>query len=440
MMKWTTNNKKQRISSDLSASFSIINQNSLNSHSNSTLNSESIFQKALTSQQLYNKCSSYIQQNIDSTNQTMNQQQQHKSTKKNIKKIKSAVSKKLRKFHKLINLNLINHNREQQTSNGSIIDITFANRSAKKSTKNSNIQLTGFNYNHSILQSSTSTKKRRLSTGSMSSSSSSSSISSNDNDQHKTVMPSISNELFISASWGTFSGASFVTGPSQNGATSTPLASRSNIRQDTSSSVKRPILNSLTSTNCRRPRTAIVQIEADNDNDDESFSVVPIRMQKLVEDDDNDNDDDNIIQLNLKQFRQFNENNNNLLDDSTQVNCDEPLLSESTFDTSSLSNLSDDLIILQTNATISHQTPKIQQSDNKNRLLPLLSSKSTGKIKNIVKSRGYFHDNNNTSSYSINNGNNVPQWAIGNALNLAVVNQLYYNPNGQGVFNNSANL
>ena len=29
----------------------------------------------------------------------------------------------------------------------------------------------------------------------------------------------------------------------------------------------------------------------------------------------------------------------------------------------------------------------------------------------------------------------LPQWAVGQELNLAIVNQLYYNPNGKGVFN-----
>ena len=40
-----------------------------------------------------------------------------------------------------------------------------------------------------------------------------------------------------------------------------------------------------------------------------------------------------------------------------------------------------------------------------------------------------FHDDTNATF------NGLPEWAVGNELNLAVVNQLYYNPNGNGVFN-----
>ena len=40
-----------------------------------------------------------------------------------------------------------------------------------------------------------------------------------------------------------------------------------------------------------------------------------------------------------------------------------------------------------------------------------------------------FHENTNATF------TDLPSWALGNQLNLALVNQLYYNPNGKGVFN-----
>ena len=47
-----------------------------------------------------------------------------------------------------------------------------------------------------------------------------------------------------------------------------------------------------------------------------------------------------------------------LMDQSTQIAIDEPILIESTFNTSSCSNLSDDLIILQTALPIKSTTNK----------------------------------------------------------------------------------
>ncbi len=85
------------------------------------------------------------------------------------------------------------------------------------------------------------------------------------------------------------------------------------------------------------------------------------------------------------------------LDESTQIQVDSPVLIESTFNTSSCSNLSDDLIILQTATTSSSSysnKPKFSGADGT--LLFL-------------------------------NHNEIPKWALGPQLNLAVVNQHYFN-------------
>lgn len=82
------------------------------------------------------------------------------------------------------------------------------------------------------------------------------------------------------------------------------------------------------------------------------------------------------------------------LDESTQIQVDSPVLIESTFNTSSCSNLSDDLIILQTAAS--------SYSNNK----PKLSGDGT---------------------LLFLNQNEIPKWALGPQLNLAVVNQHYFN-------------
>lgn len=102
------------------------------------------------------------------------------------------------------------------------------------------------------------------------------------------------------------------------------------------------------------------------------------------------------------------------LEESTQ--CQEsPVLIESTFNNSSLSNLSDDLIILQiTNA------PK----QNKNKFQEIVDEN----LKIINK---YHNDTNAVLK--------EPQWALDQNLNLALVNQLYFNPAGNGVFNPEKN-
>ena len=53
---------------------------------------------------------------------------------------------------------------------------------------------------------------------------------------------------------------------------------------------------------------------------------------------------------------------------------------------------------------------------------------SESKNWNLLVINKYHNDTNATF-------NNLPEWAMGNQLNLAVVNQLYYNPTGNGVFN-----
>ena len=85
------------------------------------------------------------------------------------------------------------------------------------------------------------------------------------------------------------------------------------------------------------------------------------------------------------------------LDQSTQIQIDSPVLIESTFNTSSCSDLSDDLIILQapvrtvTPNTYIAATPKVAADD------------------------------------LLLNAERIPDWACGPQLNLAVVNQHYFN-------------
>ncbi len=89
------------------------------------------------------------------------------------------------------------------------------------------------------------------------------------------------------------------------------------------------------------------------------------------------------------------------LDDSTQV-IDAPVLIESTFDTSSCSNLSSDLIILQTGYlnTCNSVSGSVQKQRQEQEMLC----------------------------------HGVPEWAKGFKLNLAVVNQVYFEQNGTRLF------
>ena len=85
------------------------------------------------------------------------------------------------------------------------------------------------------------------------------------------------------------------------------------------------------------------------------------------------------------------------MDESTQVQVDEPILIESTFDTSSCSNLSSDLIILQTGFSAKSTTPCVSSINRENMSYDLVDS--------------------------------VPEWAMGHQLQLAVVNQIYFQQN-----------
>ncbi len=85
------------------------------------------------------------------------------------------------------------------------------------------------------------------------------------------------------------------------------------------------------------------------------------------------------------------------IDESTQV-IEAPILIESTFDTSSCSNLSSDLIILQTEYL---------------------------KTSNSVQKE--YQNSDNFCQF-------VPEWATGFQLNLAVVNQVYFEQNGTKLF------
>jgi len=136
---------------------------------------------------------------------------------------------------------------------------------------------------------------------------------------------------------------------------------------------------------------------------------------------DNEDLDETVDHNNMVQF----------LDESTQIPVDEPVLLESTFNSSSCSNLSDDLIILQ---TAMPQKP--------------ISKPTSSKRKSINKSMNKTSNKTNWNLFVINKYNEdsnvafeqIPKWAVGTELNLALVNQLYYNPNANGVFVNSTNV
>jgi hypothetical protein len=95
-------------------------------------------------------------------------------------------------------------------------------------------------------------------------------------------------------------------------------------------------------------------------------------------------------------------------EDSTQIIIDNPVLIESTFNNSSCSNISDDLIIVE-HRKCPRKLIEIERSWN-----------------SMMINR--YHDNTNASF------NEIPSWANGNQLNLALVNQLYFNPSANGVF------
>lgn len=85
------------------------------------------------------------------------------------------------------------------------------------------------------------------------------------------------------------------------------------------------------------------------------------------------------------------------MDESTQALVDEPVLLEETFNTSSCSNLSGDLIVIQTGFS------------------PKTSANNTSS----------YHSANSTDANTILI-DRVPDWAMGQQLNLAIVNQVYF--------------
>ena len=93
------------------------------------------------------------------------------------------------------------------------------------------------------------------------------------------------------------------------------------------------------------------------------------------------------------------------MDESTQVAVDEPVLLESTFDTSSCSNLSGDLIVVRTGFS-----PK----SSANSTSAYLSACSTEANTLLIEC--------------------VPDWAMGNQLKLAIVNQVYFAGTQSNVF------
>ena len=101
-----------------------------------------------------------------------------------------------------------------------------------------------------------------------------------------------------------------------------------------------------------------------------------------------------------------------LMDQSTQLQVDSPVLIESTFDTSSCSNLSSDLIILQTGFN-ARSTQQPQQH--------LSTFVQTSINETNVRLINRFAEHNSFDQ--------VPDWALGNNLNLALVNQIYFKQN-----------
>lgn len=295
-----------------------------------------------------NKCSSYIDQNAK-YNSIMQNSAQTKP--KNYKKIKSFISHKIRKF--------LYHNPEQLQH--------------VKKTKQMQVQLTKFDYKSNFVAIETtemtrqncasrlrrtqqltpiqqqSTRSRRYSNGT-SSSNSTSSLSSYNSEQ-----------FFLMTSENDF------TNEQQQ---QSSLNFTKNFVQSSTPVIKNRLikLNNLSA--------------QENDSDRSMFSFFQENCQPA----------DEISQL----------------DESTQ--CQEsPVLIESTFNNSSLSNLSDDLIIVQiTNA------PK--QNKCSDTLVDNL---------NIINK---YHNNTDASLKQ-------PQWALGHNLNLALVNQIYFNPAANGVFN-----
>ena len=98
------------------------------------------------------------------------------------------------------------------------------------------------------------------------------------------------------------------------------------------------------------------------------------------------------------------------MDESTQV-VEAPVLVESTFDTSSCSNLSSDLIILQTGYYSQRRATMINSQKVSYNWVELDTPREIQMCDRVV-----------------------PDWAMGNQLNLAVVNQVYFAQKGTRCF------
>ncbi|CAF0796758.1 unnamed protein product [Brachionus calyciflorus] len=323
--------------------------------------SNSIVFKSVFEQDIKNKCSSYIDQQAQ-----LNSIMQNTQTKpKNMKKLKALISTKLRKF--------LNQTPDE-----------FKVKKSKKNSKNGEIQLVKFEYKSNFVALDTTelprdnqmsrlrrntvqmtpihgnSRSRRYSNGCSSSSSTSSLGSCN------------SDEMFlVNSGTDIFDSNLFLVQEKSS------LNMTENLVESSTPVTKNRIMN---------------RYRYDDETDPVPFYSYEHDYSTQEEEEEN--------------------NEACYLDESTQ--CQEsPVLTESTFNNSSLSNLSDDLIILQT--TCAPMRPK--------------SSAKPNQFDDNLKIINKYHENTNASFESL------PRWALGNNLNLALVNQLYYNPSGNGIFN-----
>jgi hypothetical protein len=333
---------------------------------------------------------------IDHANQTVTKK--NSTTKSNIKKFRQVISNKLKKLVALHNspeeLNFIG----QPASVNTTVKKSAKRKSFTKPAQpiDTSIKLVNFNYqpNFVNLENSASRKytparsakkvnTRRNSTGYLSSSSSVSSLDSNQFlyiSENQPQQPSSCNNLFESQATNMCETKEFVE-------TSTPIFNNR----------IRPIQLHYADRTSFLCANSLIGGYA---------SQLGFQPKYQLEDEDEDE------QVNMGV----------LMDQSTQAIVDSPVLVESTFNTSSLSNLSDDLIILQTASK-----PRFAQ--------PLINSTRNSAIKKTPKSNKRKSINSRLVNDSLIKNNKIPTWANGYELNMALVNQLYFNPSGNGVFN-----
>lgn len=392
------------------------------------------------------KCSSYIDNRNKLTSLASCKTTLKKET--NMKKLKQAISNKLKK---IMNINL-NNTPDQFELYQSPKSVAKPNKSLRKSLTRSAkkdqvdskvIQLVNFKYNGSSnfdldsievnkscarpmrsayakrnsiapafnIEQNTLRRSRRYSDGQLSSSSSSSSIGS-------TSTKSSSKDLFDSEL----------------------LRSK-----EISHLFSYHVQHSVGTFNCTKPAILLQQQEQTFQSNQIQTST-PLNTNRVRPVCNNTNgtyvntyvldEDEEEVELSLDKLSQYSME----MDQSTQAPLDMPVLLESTFDSSSCSNLSDDLIILQTQ---SRPAPVSARKLNKSPFpvcsiikSPSMSSKGNSSTStkldrsknwNLLVINKFHEDTNATFS-------KVPQWAVGHELNLAVVNQQYFNPNGNGVF------